>query len=189
MKALKNMNLLLFVYISVALMQGCGNQVMENHSLNRNEYIKNVFEKVRVIKMDSLKRVNSFSRDNLLKVIRVYSKDSCNYVQMLLKKTNNELLTFKVNNNWVTIDSVESHYDLNAMGITKNNIIYNFDVLEKFNIYEVNTTCDYDAVFIKIDSLEFYYIYDTSYFSKHKEIDNLRNLDGNWWIRCKIRQL
>jgi len=167
---------LVFSVLVLLFVFGCSQSIPES------QHHSSIFEKINKLEVDSMRKVSMFYRDMHTMVMRCYINDTCGYIQLISKKTDNDILKVKYKDRWINIDSIEYYYPLNTVGISKDKIIYNFEMMDELYLDEISTTCDYDVLFLKKDSLDFIYVYDTTYFDKHKIIDELKRLDGNWWV-------
>lgn len=141
-----------------------------------------VFEIINTIEVDKLRKVNAFYRNSDLIVIRIFINDSCEYVQFLLKRMDENVLKFKYKDKWINIDSIVHYFPLNTVGISKENIIYTSKLMEEFYFDEISTSCDSKGLRIKKDNITYYYLFDRTLTEVYNTDPTLRKLDGSWWV-------
>lgn len=170
----KYFTFIVYLTITMLFLIGCvNNQKCENPS------VESLFKRIKTIKIDSLRRINAFDRGPSVRAIRYYSND-CNYTQFLLKKEEDQLKV-RVGDEWIMINNIDKYYNLNLIGISKNRLIYNFNVFEELCIDEIGTNCEHDALSIKYDTITFYYVFDSTYYKKIDTTKGLKNFGDNWW--------
>lgn len=171
MKVFRYLFLILIVY-------GCSNHTSDNtRSLT-------LLDKLRTIKVDSLRNIEASWRDRELLIIRYYpEKSKLEYgFPFLLKRATEKGIEFNYQNKWIPVDSIYNHIDIDTIGTSIGQLNYCFESMEKLDIMEINNRIDSNVVYVTIDTLEFYYIFDIKYLNSNKFLRNIKKFEGNWYV-------
>jgi hypothetical protein len=166
-------------FILVCFLQiGCNDQSI-NNSVNRD----NVFDDIKSINLDNFKNIDITLRTDSLMMFRykLPSEELDSSMFLLLKELKSNIVHYKVNNKWFPIKRLEKQ--LFTTKLSRERIIYCYNIMLDFDLENVNNLSDSDVVFITKFDMKFYYVYNENYFSKYNPREEYENLKGNWWVR------
>jgi hypothetical protein len=165
--------LLIFSFLS------CSHNAPSRKSFSSKD-IEAIYSKLQTLEVDSFRNIEAEWRNVDALYLRYHwSQDTLDFgFPILLKKTSENCLSVRYNDTWISLDSTFSMPE----GLHYERIIFCFNVMEKLDILKINNGVDSNVMFVTIDTLRFYYIFDNKYFNDHSSLSRLRKIDNNWWI-------
>lgn len=175
-------NIKIIICLGCIVTLGCTNGL--NQIRDSNAHVDVVFDKIKDIEIEKLKNIGAEWREPEVLLFRYhFPEDSIGIgIPFLLKRTDDKMIRYKSQNNWIAIDSIADYLQLDTIGLSVERMVYCFKLMENTNIKRINNINNPRVLYLEKDTLTFYYVFDKKYITNNKFADKLKCLEGNWWI-------